>query len=450
MKFIKYIAILMAILCTCTIYAAKTIKPLAEDFKVIYKTSNPQDTYIYEPGVAVCPNGRIVATFKLGGDGAMDVEGVKKNGRGFIYTSDDDGESWEYRQNFPHASAAHPFIAGDRLYIIGHSRDIRISVSENWGESWSKAAYLTEQQDWHGSATNVWYKGDYIYKVMERRTGGHRTRYGAASTPDMMQAGWPVCELAPVLLRGNTSKDLTKRENWTFSSEMSFVDIINDRELDWLGVPFHNNFYPNVKSDFGRCSFSPIGWLESNIVQITDPKHYWYDKTGRTFHIFLRAHTGLTNFACVVKAVEQSDGSIVTTFQAAPSGKKHFYVPLPGGQMKFSIAYDEQTKLYWLVSTQSTDSMTMPKMLPADRYCLADNERRRLVLHFSKNMIDWCFAGVVSIGPAEYASRHYPNMVIKDDDLLIMSRSGDLEAKDAHNGNILTFHRVRAFRHLVY
>ncbi len=444
------VSLMIVVLYFCAICNAGAIKPLAEDFKVIYKTQNPQNTYIYEPGIAVCPNGRIVATFKLGGDGAIGVEGVRKNGRGLIYVSDDGGESWQYQQNFTHASAAHPFVAGSKLYIIGHNHDIQISVSENWGQSWSKPAYLTEQQDWHGSATNIWVKGDYVYKVMERRTGGHRTRQGAASTPTMMQSGWPVCELAPVLLRGNIKKDLTNRENWTFSSQMSFVNIVNDKELDWFGVPFQDNFYPNVESDLTRCSFSPIGWLESNVVQIIDPKHYWYDKTGSTFHIFLRSHTGLSNFACVIKAVEQTDGSIKTTLQRTPSGKKHFYVPFPGGQMKFSIAYDEKSKFYWLVGTQSTDSMTRPEMLDSDRYCLADNERRRLVLHFSKNMIDWCFAGVVSIGPAEYASRHYPNMVINNDDLLIISRSGDLEAKNAHNGNILTLHRVKNFRELVY
>ena len=41
--------------------------------------------------------------------------------------------------------------------------------------------------------------------------------------------------------------------------------------------------------------------------------------------------------------------------------------------------------------------------LPEDRYNLPNNERRRLQLHFSKNMIDWCFAGLVAVGPAEHS-----------------------------------------------
>lgn len=449
------LARIFSIICICGLcFAAEkpsfgAIKPLAEDFKVLYKTQDPQSMYIYDPAVAVCPNGRIIGCFSVGGSGGAKLKPEKGQGRGFIYTSDDDGENWTYRTNF---SMAHfrPFVAGKKLYILGHSGDLKINSSDDWGDNWSQTVELTEDQAWHGSATNVWYKDNYVYLVMERRMGGHRTSQGAQSTPDMMQGGWPVSELAPVLLRGDTTKDLTKRENWTFASEMSFADAVDDRQLDWFGVPFHDGFYPNVKRDFGRCSFSPVGWLEANVVQIVDPKHYWFDPKGNTFHIFMRAHTGLSNLACVIKAVEQEDGTITTTFQTAPSGKRHLYVPLPGGQMKFSVVYDEKSKLYWMAGTQATDSMTKPELLPKDRYCLSDNERRRLVLHFSKNMIDWCFAGVISIGPAEYASRHYCQMVIKDNDLLIMSRSGDLEAKDAHNGNIATFHKVRNFRDLVY
>ena len=79
-----------------------------------------------------------------------------------------------------------------------------------------------------------------------------------------------------------------------------------------------------------------------------------------------------------------------------------------------------------------------------------DNERRRMQLHFSKNMVDWCFAGIVSIGPGEIAARHYASMIIDGDDLHILSRSGNMRAKSAHNGNIITFHTVRDFRELVY
>lgn len=117
--------------------------------------------------------------------------------------------------------------------------------------------------------------------------------------------------------------------------------------------------------------------------------------------------------------------------------------------MKFHVLFDGITKLYWLLSTQATDSMVRPERMPEDRYNLPNNERRRLQLHFSKNMIDWCFAGLVAVGPVEKASRHYASMAL-DDDLVVLSRSGDERAKSPHDGNLITFHRIRNFRQSVY
>ena len=111
--------------------------------------------------------------------------------------------------------------------------------------------------------------------------------------------------------------------------------------------------------------------------------------------------------------------------------------------MRFHVLYDEPTKLYWLLGTQATDSMTRPDALPADRYQLPNNERTRLVLHFSKNMVDWCFAGLVAVGPGNRGARHYASMDIDGDDLVILARSGDERAQSAHNGNLINAQELR-------
>jgi hypothetical protein len=41
-------------------------------------------------------------------------------------------------------------------------------------------------------------------------------------------------------------------------------------------------------------------------------------------------------------------------------------------------------------------------------------------------------------------------MIADGDDLLILSRSGDAAARSAHNGNLITLHRVPDFRSLLY
>ena len=146
-------------------------------------------TYIVTtPALCLCPNGRIIASFGLGGKKAGTVKAEKGSGKSFVYTSDDHGQTFIYRKNF---SMTHfrCFVAGERLYFLGHQGDVVIMPSNDWGETWGETVKLTQGQTWHGSAMNVWYKGDYVYLVLERRT------------EQDMKKGWKVSELAPVTMR---------------------------------------------------------------------------------------------------------------------------------------------------------------------------------------------------------------------------------------------------------
>ena len=196
-----------------------------------------------------------------------------------------------------------------------------------------------------------------------------------------------------------------------------------------------------------------VGWLETNVVQITDPTHYWYDPSGKTLHLFMRANTHGSGYCCIMKAVERViDGKEVINIECEtnPSGKRVIFLPFPGGQNKFYIKYDEKTKLYWLASVQIRDSMRRIEYLNEGRNGLPSDERVRLALHFSSNLVDWCFAGLVDQSGHAKEARHYASMDIEGDDLLILSRSGDKNARSAHDGNMITFHRIKDFRKLVY
>jgi hypothetical protein len=420
--------------------AQSPVRPLANDYVVITRSPSPKDIYCYTPGLARLTGGRLVATMDFGGKGMNRLR--KELGtdhpdaqRGRVFTSDDHGKTWTYRTSFPFCHAR-PFVAGKSLYVLGHSGRLRIIRSDDNGETWSKPADLTKDGRWHQSACNVWHKGDNVYLVME-------------NTLNRGIKHWPVGQLAPVLMRANINDDLTKPESWTFADQKPFVDLIKSEELDNFGVPFFK-VDPKKGASIGGRGCAPIGWLEANVVQFTDPDHYWYDPAGKTFHIFLRSHTGGTGYASLCKVKENEDGTMTMMLETVPSGRKVAFLPMPGGQMRFHILYDEQTKLYWLLSSQATDSMTRAERLPKNRYNLPNNERHRLQLHFSKNCVDWCFAGLVAVGDSAGQGRHYASMVIDGDDLQIASRSGDADAKDAHNGNIITFHTIKDFRDLAY
>ena len=427
---------------------SRCIRPLANDYVVIHESPDPARVFCYTPGIAKCDD-RLIATLDLGGPGVQDLDDIKgvrggKVWQGRIYTSDDHGRTWTSRGAFPFLHAR-PFVVGKSIYVLGHAGDLMVVRSDDGGETWSQPSRLTDGEHWHQSAANVWYANGCVYLVMERHV-----------TFDIK--GWGVGELAPVLMRGRLDADLTRRENWTFASVLSFRDTIpnieTDPAIDYFGVPFYDSAYPSGWQEVKGRGSSPIGWLETNVVQFTDPKHYWYDPEGKTFHLWARAHTGGTGYAAIAKVVEKGaspgTGAMETVLERVPSGKHALFLPCPGGQMRFHVLYDDEMKLFWLLSTQATDSMTRAELLPADRFNLPNNERRRLTLHFSKNMIDWCFACMVAIGPVEHGSRHYASMAFDGDDLHVVSRSGDERASCAHNGNLITFHTVRNFRNLVY
>jgi hypothetical protein len=419
------------------------IKPLANDFVTVYESPDPENIYCGTPGLAILPNGRLVATIDLFGPGVDQLpepKGYRKiyNSihQGKIFTSDDHGKTWTHRYDFPFLHSR-PFLAGNSLYVLGHCGDLMITRSDDDGETWSEPIKLTEGEEWTGAADNVICANGCVYLALEKRL-------------DRGVEGWQVANIAPVLMRAEVTKDLMQNANWTFASDLVFEDVIDYGKLHYHGIPF---FEPHPKQPLWPApdrAMSSMGWLETNVVQFSDPKHIWYDPGGKTFHLFMRAHSGGTGYAALAKVIEKEDGSMTSLLETVPSGKEIVFVPFPGGQMKFFVIYDEVTKLYWMVGTQATDSMTRIDLLPEDRYNLPNNERRRLVLHFSTNMIDWCFAGLVAVGEVEKASRHYASMVIDGDDLHILSRSGDERAKNSHNGNLITFHSVKNFRGLVY
>ncbi|CAN7743792.1 sialidase family protein [Mesorhizobium sp. LjNodule214] len=312
-----------------------------------------------------------------------------------------------------------------------------IIASSDEGETWSAPVSLTSNMKWHGSSCNVHYSHQHVHLAMDERR-------------DLSIEGWNTAGLAPRVLRANTNDDLLDPKSWTISEAPAFNQIVSADDLDHFGIPFYTTpTRAPAELGLGRVC-APIGWLEPNIVQFHDPRHLWHDPAGRTLHLFLRANTGGTGYAALIKVVEQADGRLVTALETVPSRRMSLFIPLPGGHLKFFILYDDGSKLYWLLSSQPTDSMVRLTHMSSERYNLPNNERHRLQLHFSKNCVDWCFAGIVAAGQSERHARNYPSMAVDGDDLLVLCRSADDEGRDPQYANLITFHRVKEFRNLVY
>ena len=430
---------------TATPAAAAPCMPLpvlANDFVAVYESPRPAEVYVYSPGIARLESGRLVATMERGGKGVGKLPEVTKTAegklnRGLVFTSDDHGRTWQERGVYP-MSHARPFAAGGRVYILGQAGDLGILYSEDGGDSWSETAWLTEGEHWHQAPCNVDYAHGRVYLVMEKNT-----------LPAMPV--WPVSVLAPVVLAAPTGADLTRRGAWNFSNALSYVEAAKAiGGVNGIGEPFFPIGSTDPDDPKDKRGNPPSGWLESHILRFPDPNHVWHDPENRTMYLFMRAHTGTSNLACMAKAVEDAQGNITVMPASAPSGKPMLYLPWPGGHLKFHVLYDAPSNYYWMVSNQSTDSMTKPTALPDDRYNLPNNERHRLALYFSKNGVDWCFACRVADTRQAGQPRNYPSMCVDGDDLHVLARSGDERAASAHNGNLITFHTIPGFRSLVY
>jgi hypothetical protein len=411
---------------------SRRCEPLANDYTVLWKASDPMHEIGYCPALARLPSGRLIGCMlHAGTDLVKPREWTVK-----VHTSDDRGRTWPHRIDVKMIDCF-PFVAGSSVYVIGGRHDLTIIRSDDEGTTWTSPVKLTEGKLWYCHPGSAVYANGRIYFVMEQITAP-------------IDRGFPTHVFAPVVLSARLSDDLTRPEAWTYSNAISFQDVLDQEgSPNLLGVPFYKpGRYEHPTSYRGMA---PIGWGETNLVEITDPDNIWHDPTGHTFHLLSRAVTGRTNVACLARAVESEDGKTITVgLQKAPSGETMLYVPLPGGQVSFHIVYDEPTRRFWMISSQATDSMKRVELLHPKRYNMPNQERHRLVLHFSKNCVDWCFAAVVAKVDDVGQSHHGGNMLIDGDDLHVLMRTADANAKNAHNSNLITFHTIERFRELVY
>ncbi len=364
--------------------------------------------YLYTPAIAEGFDGRFVVAVDYGGPGTSALDGPKSDFGDYsagnqirVLLSDDHGRHW--RETSARIPMMHEilFKAGESLYMIGHSRRLLITRSDDNGETWSTPAVLCAEGRWHQSCTSVdVYDGKVTLAYEKWISEGHL---------------WPG--VGPVLMQAPVDADLTLPSSWKFS-ELYDPDPVMEAARP-AGLPLDEEGRP--------------GLLETNVVRVVDPARPFYDSLGRSVVLLSRANAGMPDIGVMLRGRELEDGSLVIDRWPRKSGEVLF-AHIPGGHLKFHLVYDSASGLFWLLHSQS-DGLS--------------NERRRLALSYSPDLLRWTFAGLVAVGPTDHSARHYATMIIDGDDLCIVSRSGDEHARTAHDGNIVTFHRVKDFRRLV-
>jgi hypothetical protein len=376
---------------------------------VITESPAPDSVFLYTPGIVEGFDGRLVVSVDYGGPGTSVLDGSRsdfgdyKSGNQIrVLLSDDEGKTW--RETSARIPMMHEilFKAGKSLYMIGHSGRLLITRSDDNGETWSEPSVLCPEPRWHQSCAPVDIHDGKITLVYEK----------------WVSEGHPWPGVGPVLMRAKVDDDLTEASSWKFS------DLYNpDEDMEASrpsGIPL---------TDPGKA-----GILETNVIRVYDEKNPFYDPSGKSVVLMMRASVGLPDIGVMMKGVEKPDGSLAVE-KLTKNGREMYFAHIPGADLKFYVVYDPESRLYWLLHSQMDGRM---------------NYRRRLALSYSPDLLKWTFAGLVAVGPSDNAARHYASMIIHGDDLLIVSRSGDERARNSHDGNLVTFHIVKDFRDLTY
>ena len=376
---------------------------------VIAESPAPDSVFLYTPGIVEGFDGRLIVSVDYGGPGTSVLDGPRsdfgdyKSGNQIrVLLSDDNGKTW--RETSARIPMMHEilFKAGKSLYMIGHSGRLLITRSDDNGETWSEPSVLCPEPRWHQSCTPVDIHDGKVTLVYEK----------------WVSDGHPWPGVGPVLMQAKVDDDLTEASSWKFS------DLYNpDEDMEASrpsGIPL---------TDPGKA-----GILETNVIRVYDEKSPFYDPSGKSVVLMMRASVGLPDIGVMMRGVEKPDGSLAVE-KLTKNGREMYFAHIPGADLKFYVVYDPESRLYWLLHSQMDGRM---------------NYRRRLALSYSPDLLKWTFAGLVAVGPADNAARHYASMIIHGDDLLIVSRSGDERARNSHDGNLVTFHRVKDFRSLIY
>ncbi|GIW94724.1 MAG: hypothetical protein KatS3mg110_2765 [Pirellulaceae bacterium] len=385
--------LLAAAYCVTTLPAEQPIDHSQVPGVVIAHRPASAGVYIGSPGIVILPDGTYLAKHDEFGPKSTERTRAVTH----VYRSTDRGQSWQHWAQVDHLFWASIFFHDGAIYMMGttashgHGHCV-IRKSADGGRTWTEAkdadsGLLFSDLSYHTAPVPVVFHNGRIWRAMEDEKAG---------------GGWGRSFRA-FMMSAPLDADLLKASNWISSNAIA-------RDASYLGGQFR-------------------GWLEGNAVVAPD---------GKIVNILRVNVEGPSRLVGKAALIRISDDGQRATFDASTG-----FIDLPGGDKKFTIRYDANTKAYW--------ALTNPVLGELDRN--AASVRNTLALIRSTDLRSWEVRCVLLHHPDR--DRHafqYPDWVIDGEDLIAVVRTayddGLGGAHSAHDANFLTFHRFRNFRQL--
>ncbi|HLT87887.1 MAG TPA: sialidase family protein [Sphingobacterium sp.] len=348
--------------------------------------------YIGSPSLVILPNGDYVASHDFFGPQSTEWQQATTR----IYTSSDKGKVWRFLTEIHGAFWSSLFVHKGDLYLLGpdrHHGTVLIRKSTDGGQTWTQptnrenGVLLTGQ--FHCAPMPVVEYNGRLWRPMETAHGPDLAwgkRYGA------------------MVMSAAIDADLMNAKSWTSSSPLLYDSTY-----------LNGNF---------------TGWLEGNFV---------VGKDGQMWNILrVDDRTSHEEKAAMVNISE--DGKELSF------NPESGFIPFDGGSKKFVIKYDAVSDYYYTLANSIPEkySKQYPERNPA-------GFRNVLVLRKSKDLKNW--EDVKTILEHEDVINHgfqYVDWSFEGDDIIVLSRTahfdGKANARNNHDANFLTFHRIDRFR----
>lgn len=376
--------------------------------KIIYQTPTPLTDYIGTPGIIKTSTGRIIVTHDIFGTGAINEL------KGYIYTSDDDGNTFTEKWVFNDSLWINIFEQGGNLYLLYISNsgsggvsyrdgDIAMKYSTDDGETWSAETTLfTDDGSFRGyalSATPVIERDGYIALGVMRMASGN-----------LWAEDWEN-----TILYGNTT-DLTNVANWTLGTFISFN-----------GALFPSTIYSDTpQTSQPRGNILRKGQLEPQLL---------YDGTNTYLHCRLE-QTPNSNYGIYYNVTWNAGNPPLSTISTTPN-----YHEIAGGNVKSYILWDSVSAKFW-----SIGNWNRVKYMSDNRY--------ELYLSYSTDLDNWTICE--KVGGFELTAdweneitnfgSQYPTFIIDGNDIIYVARSTSPDASSAHDADALSITKVLNFR----
>ena len=369
-------------------------RPLAQDYTIAAQVPKAERFFIHDPGMTRLPSGRFLAVspcWERGGGPSHLI----------MSRSDDGGRAWERLPDLPHAEGT-PFVVNGTLYMFTQPRNhdgVYFTRSDDEGQTWTAPVRVIDGPYWN-CQTGMAVRDGHLYWALD---AAHQEIVAVAA---------------------DLSQDLLTPAAWRVSNRVRRPEI--PPELT-------RRMYP-PRDRIWSAQWGGDVWLEPNVVSVAGD-----------LRVLLRVVGDEYSTAGLAGVCDLEDDGTELKLSFAQ------FHPLPGGQNKFCILYDDKSRLFWMASNLPSDAQdsqgNRERLKGMGYHGGPGNERRFLMLWYGIDALNWFPAGCIAMWPSPVQSFMYPSMVFDGDDLCVLSRTSR-DSGNQHDADLATFHRVRSFREL--